>query len=193
LLTVGAEAAFAAVSAVLLVVAYLVYATPPQWTLYYFESVPTLAYLSAAGLAWAASLALRPGTEPPAASFNWRSPRLARPLVIGALGLALPGLISLRIIHGQHIGDRKFLTRFDALLESIHDQRAVVFVRYAGSHNPHVSFVRNVANPDAERIWVVYDRGDAENAKFLAAAPGRASYLFDELRGKTFVYDPTAP
>jgi hypothetical protein len=192
LLTLRAETAVAAASAVLLVLAYLVYATPPQWTLYYFESVPSLVYLSAAGMAWAASLAARPRTAPPSVAFNWRSPVLARALVLGALGLALPGLISLRIIHGQHIGDRKFLTRFDKLLASIHDERAVVFVRYAGTHNPHVTFVRNVADPGKERIWVVYDRGDAENAKFLAAAPGRTSYLFDELRGQTFVYDPSA-
>ena len=188
LATLGGPAVFAVTSSVLLIAAYLVYATPPGWTLYYYESVPAFAYLTAAGMAWAASLAMRGGTAN--SPLTWRSRRLGTALVTGALVLALPGLISLRIIHAQHISDRRYLAPFYGLLASIHDERAVVFVRYAPNHNPHVTFVRNFANPDAERIWVVYDRGDAENARFLAAARGRTSYLFDEQRGQTFQYVP---
>ena len=190
LLTLSGATAFALVSSLLLVLAYLSYATPPQWTLYYYESGPMLAYLSAAGLAWAASKMARPRKTPPSPAFHWRSPLLARALVVGMLFQVLPCLIALRIIHAQHVGDRKFVARFAVLLRSIHDKRAVVFVRYAALHSPHVTFVRNVANPETERVWVVYDRGEAENARFLAAAPGRKAYLFDEERGLTFEYDP---
>lgn len=190
LLTLTSASAFAVASGVVLLLCYLVFATPPQWTLYYYESVPAYAFLSASGLALAASFIGRPRGEPVGPAFGWRSPRWSRALVSGACILALPGAVALQVIHGQHIGDRKFLTRFDHLLASIHDERAIVFVRYAGTHNPHVTFVRNTANPEQERIWVVYDRGEIENARLLALAPERTAYLFDEIRGRTYLYDP---
>ncbi len=192
LLTRNRTTLLAAGSAVLLVAAYLVYATPPGWTLYYYETVPVFAYLSAAGMAWVAALAARVRGGGPSPAFNWRSRRLAPALVAGALVLALPGLISLRLIHAQHINDRRHLVPFYRVLASIHDARAVVFVRHMATHNAHVGFVRNLANPDAERIWVVYDRGDVENARFLATTPGRTAYLFDEQRGRTYLYAPAA-
>ncbi len=189
-LTLNGATAFAVLSGIWLLVAYLVYGTPPAWTLYYYESVPAFAYLTAAGLAWAVSLIGRPRGIAQSPTFAWRSHRWSLALAVAALVLILPGLTALRTIRGQHVGDRKFLTRFDKLLTSIHDPRAIVFVRYATTHNPHITFVRNVANPDAERIWVVYDRGNAENARLLAMAPARKAYLFDERRGRTYVYDP---
>lgn len=191
-LTLDGAAAFAVLSGVWLLVAYLVYGTPPAWTLYYYETVPAFAYLTAAGLAWAASMIGRPRGIPAGRTYHWRSPRWSLALVVATMVLLLPGLTALRTIRGQHVGDRKFLTRFNKLLASIHDPKAVVFVRYATTHNPHVTFVRNVANPGAERIWVVYDRGEAENARFLALAPERKAYLFDERQGLTYVYDPLA-
>lgn len=106
--------------------------------------------------------------------------------------IGLPGIVALRIIRGQHVSDRKVLARFDKLLKSIPDPKAIVFVRYAATHNPHVTFVRNVANPETQRIWVVYDRGEAENARLLASVPERTAYLFDESHGRTYVYDPGA-
>ena len=193
LATMGTEAAFAAGSSVLLIVVYLAYATPARWTLYYYETTPAFTYLSAAGLAWAASLIGRPRATPPSLTFSWRSARWTRALVAGAVVLLLPGIVALRLIRAQHTSDGKVLRRFDTLLRSIHDPKAVVFVRYAESHNVHVTFVRNVANPEAASIWVVYDRGAAENARLLSSAPERAAYLFDELRGRTYVYDRPVP
>lgn len=192
LLTLGAPAVFALVSALCLLLSYLVFATPPQWTLYYYESAPVYAYLSAAGLAWAASLIGRPRRTLMSPRFTWRSTRWSAALVGAATVFVLPGLLSLWLVHRQHIGDRKFLTRFSRILDSIHDERAVVFVRYAATHNPHITFVRNTANPQTERIWVVYDRGDTENARLLSLAPARKSYLFDEIRGRIYLYDPVA-
>jgi hypothetical protein len=92
----------------------------------------------------------------------------------------------------QHGADRRYLVRFDNLMKSIHDPRAVVFVRYAAEHNANTTFVRNVASPSDERVWVVYDRGDAENARLLALAPGRTGYLFDEQNGRIYSYEPLA-
>jgi hypothetical protein len=193
LFTLTGVTAFAVGSAVVLFLTYLLYATPPQWTLYYYESIPAWAYLTAAGMAWAAAQAGRPRGTPTSATFSWGSPRWSRPLVTGALILAVAGMGAVKLMRVQHKEDRTKLARFYALLESIHDPRAVVFVRYAPTHDPHAAFVRNVPNLAEERIWVVYDRGEAENARLLALAPGRKAYLFDEHQKSIYIYDPLAP
>ncbi|MDB4890883.1 MAG: hypothetical protein JWL61_2738 [Gemmatimonadetes bacterium] len=193
LLTLRGPAAYALATSILVVVAHLIYATPPQWTLYYYETTPTFAYLSAAGLAWAAALIARPRGVPPNASFQWRSPRLSSALVIGALILAAPGVVALQKLRHGHIAARRDLEAFYALLRTIHDEKAVVFVRHAGMHNPHVAFVRNVPDLAKERIWVVYDRGEANNAALRKQAPARVAYLFDEQARRIYVYDPLAP
>jgi hypothetical protein len=169
---------------------YLSYGTPAEWTLYYYESTPAYALLAAAGMAWAASVIGRPARTPNAPTFHWRSTRWTRALMSGGLVLALPGVIAMQLVHRQHIDDRRYLVAFDGLLASIHDTRAVVFVRHAASHDPHITFVRNSANPGAERIWVVYDHGDRENLQLLARAAERRPYLFDETVGRIYLYDP---
>ncbi len=193
LLTLRGETAFAVGSGVWLLLVYLLFATPAKWTLYYYESVPAFAYLTAAGLAWAASLVGRPRGVPPSSGFNWRAPRYASALASSALAFALPGVVALRLIHLQHITERRDLSRFAALVASLPGDKAVMFVRYAPDHDAHVTFVRNSAHPQRERIWVVYDRGDVENAHFLDLSPGRTAYLFDESLGRTYAYDPHSP
>ena len=190
LFTLSRATTFAVASGALLLVMYLLYATPAQWTLYYYESIPAFAYLSAAGIAWSAAMIGRPMATLWSPSFDWRSPRWSRALVAGALALAMPGGVALSMLHRQHVTDRKFLVRFDGLIEAIRDPRAVVFVRYAPTHSANVAFVRNVANPAKERVWVVYDRGNSENARLLALAPERKAYLFDEVKGHVSSYDP---
>ena len=127
------------------------------------------------------------------ATFSWRSPRWSRPLAAGALVFALAGMVAVKLMRVQHKEDRTKLDRFHALLGSIHDRRAVVFVRYSPGHDAHVTFVRNVPNLAEERVWVVYDRGEAENARLLAHAPERKAYLFDEWQKRIYIYDPLAP
>jgi hypothetical protein len=190
LLTLHAEAAVSVATAVILFVLYLSYATPPEWTIYYYEATPVLAYLTAAGLAWAAALIGRPRGMPNGEDFRWNAPRWTSALALCSLALLLPGAISLRITRAAHVIDRQALSRFQALLRTIHDPKAVVFVRYAPMHSPHVAFVQNVANPDAAQIWTVFDRGDAENARLLDSAPSRTAYLFDEQSRRTYIYDP---
>jgi hypothetical protein len=192
LLTLSGATAFAVGSALVLLLTYLLYATPPQWTLYYYESIPAWAYLTAAGVAWAASQAGRSRGTAMSPTFDWRSPRWSRAIFTGALVLAMAGLGAVKLMRAQHADDQRKLRRFYALLETIHDRRAVVFVRYSPMHDAHTALVRNVANLADERIWVVYDRGEAENARLLALAPERKAYLFDEFHGRTYIYDPRA-
>jgi hypothetical protein len=190
LVTLTTTTAFALISSIFLLLTYLSYGTPASWTLYYYESVPAFMVLSASGLAWAAALIGRPWKTRAAATFAWRAPRWTRALVAGAFVFALSGTGALRLLHAQHIDDRKFLVPFYRLLATIHDERAIVFVRFAPDHDVRVTFVRNSANPDKERIWVVYDLGEPENARLLELAPTRKAYLFDEAQGRTFLYDP---
>ena len=59
-----------------------------------------------------------------------------------------------------------------------------MFVRYAPTHNPHASLVENDPDLSNAPVWVVYDRGPAENARLIALAPERQGYLFDEAAGR---------
>lgn len=189
LVTLESATAFAVGSSVLLLLVYLLFATPSQWTLYYYESAPAYAFLTAAGLAWSASLIGRPRGIPAGGSYDWRSPRWAMPLAAAALVLAGPTRVSLRVVRAAHIKNEAVQLRFLATRDHIPDARAVLFVRYHPQHDANVSFVRNVIDPDAERVWVVFDRGTAENARLLARAPGRVAYVWEEERDMTFRYD----
>jgi hypothetical protein len=75
---------------------------------------------------------------------------------------------------------RAVFVRFQTLLERLPaSQRTVVFVRYAPTHDPTRSFVRNPSDFTTARHWIVHDRGD-DNRALLALAPSRVPYLFDE-------------
>ncbi|CAN5836696.1 hypothetical protein BH11GEM1_BH11GEM1_29910 [soil metagenome] len=193
LVTMRRVVAFAAGTCVLLVVTYLAYATPPQWALYYYETAPVYAFLAAAGIAWAAALIGRPSGTAPSPGYTWTSPRWSAALAGGAVALMLPGAVTLLKLRTQHVRDRRFISHCDAQLASIRDPRAVVFVRYATTHNANAAFVRNVVDPATAPVWSVYDRGPDENARLLALAPGRTAYLFDETRDRILRYDPSAP
>ena len=190
LVTLNATTALPVITSVWLVLTYLLYAHPASWTLYYFESSPAFAYLTAAGIAWAASLIGRPRGAPSEFTFSWRSPRWTRALVTGSLVLILPGLVTLKAFRGQHIVDRRFLSRFAAQVDAIPAARGILFVRQSPEHSGHVTYVRNVADLEHERMWVVYDRGDAENARLLASASGRTAFLYDEAAGRVALYSP---
>jgi hypothetical protein len=188
LAVVRGPGAFAVANAVLLFVTYLSFGTTPTWTLYYYESIPAYAFLTAVGLAWLAALV---GTRriPRAGELSsWRLPRWSLALVGGAIVLWLPGLAAARNIRRQHASHRVHLVQFARLRESLPGARAILFVRHSPLHNPHETLVQNVADPDAERLLVVYDRGAAENARLLALMPDRTPYLFDEANRRVFRY-----
>jgi 4-amino-4-deoxy-L-arabinose transferase-like glycosyltransferase len=178
LATVGAEVGVALAAGICLIVGYLSFPMAAGWTLYYYETFPVFAFLTASGLALAAAAVARLGA--PLRSQGWRAPRLANLAAIGALAFLPTTFVLMRVVrrlqHIQHMPQQAFADR----LAAIPDARAVVFVRYKPDHDPHVSLVRNSADPARERIWVAYDRGPAENAQLLAHAAGRTAYLFDE-------------
>jgi hypothetical protein len=192
LLTLRGPAAFAVASSVLLLLVYLSFGTTPTWTLYYYESAPAYAYLSAAGVAWLAA-AIGSRKLPRAGdSSSWRSRAWTAAVAAGALALCVPGYVEVQHNRRQHANHRVPLARFERLRRAIPGARAILFVRHSPLHNPHETFVQNVADPDRERLLVVYDRGAAENARLLALMPDRVPFLFDEVSRSVYQYRGTA-
>ena len=107
------------------------------------------------------------------------------------LAMAYPTVVTLRQVRAQIVADHGYYDSFRASLPSDADS-AIVFVRYAPSHNDGLSLVRNVPDFRSARIWTAYDRG-AENAQLLRLAPRRKAYLFDEGEWAVESMEKTAP
>ena len=153
--------------------AYLLYAHPPYWAVYYLEIQPILAFVTALGL-WRslAAAGTRTLRDPGEAS-------LARPAAALALLLLALG-VSDTLPLPPRIQERYDYTRaFARTLAAVTEPKAVVFVRYGSSHDPHRSLVENPPDFARARVWVARDRG-ADDLRLLALAPDRAPYLFDE-------------
>lgn len=154
--------------------AYLPYAHPPHWAVYYHEVQPVLAFVTALGL-WRtlAAIASRSARRDPAPG------TLVLPgagLAVLLLGLGLVDAVEVRTPIRERYGYSRAFTR---ALEDVTEPKAVVFVHYHPRHNPHRSLIENPPDFDRARIWVARDRG-ADNLRLIAAAPDRAPYLFDD-------------
>ncbi len=57
-------------------------------------------------------------------------------------------------------------------------EKAIVFVSYPLSQNPHLGLTRNELDLPSALRWVVYDRGP-RNAELRALAPDRAAYRLE--------------
>jgi hypothetical protein len=160
---------------------YLLYAHPPFWTVYYLESEPVLALVTAAGIAraiaWVAAAGRSRRREELEA--GTQAVGLASAVLLLALAACAPAVLTLRSLRVQIDDDRAYFERFDSMLETIPDRRAIVFVRYGPRHNDNLSLVRNPVDHERARVWIVHDRG-ADNMRLLAAAPDREPYVFDE-------------
>jgi hypothetical protein len=158
-----------------LLAAYAVYSHLPQWGVYYHEVHPALAFVTALGLwrtlEWLASGSWRADPETTA-----RSAFAAAALAVLALALALPDAVFTK----RQVRDRVAYHRaFAAVLATVPEPRALVFVRYRPDHNPHRSLIANPSDYARARIWIVHDLG-ADNRRLLERAPERTPYLFEE-------------
>lgn len=159
-----------AISAFLLVLLYLTYPHHATYTVYYVESYPVFDFVTAVGfVALVDRLAARTGR-----------PVLARMAVVGAAAvLAVTAAFAVRAARAHNRQVSAPRTRFLEQVGGVPDARAIVFVRYAPSHDPHQSLVTNGPDIAHARVWVVHDRGD-ENTQLCRLAPDRAPYLYDE-------------
>jgi 4-amino-4-deoxy-L-arabinose transferase-like glycosyltransferase len=171
LLFLDRRAGFALLSALFLLVVHLGYAHLSEWTPYYLETLPVVAFLAALGLT-------RLGRSPPRP--RWRLFLAAGTWIffgvwlVGAVG-GVPRACSIsRMAHKPYDAFRSRLRR-------IPDKRAIVFVRKTPWHALGQSLVFNQPDLEQAPVWIVHDLGP-ENARLLALVPDRVPYLYDEER-----------
>jgi hypothetical protein len=153
--------------------AQLVFAQPPEWTVYYFELMPMLHFLAAIALvrllAFLGKAAVDADGPLPAS--------VARAAAMATLML-LPFCVTDLARVRAEIDRRNSFHRRVAEIERNAPAHSILFVRYPPTQSPHFAITGNDADPPSARSWVVYDRG-ADNAKLVAFAPDRRAYLLD--------------
>lgn len=171
LLFLNWRAGFALLSSLFLVLVHLGYAQHSQWTPYYLETLPVIAFLAALGLT-------RLGRAPD--HHRWRLFLAAGTWMffgvwlVGAVrGLPRARSIS-RMVHKPY-------DAFQSRLQRIPDRKAIVFVRKTPWHVLGQSLVFNQPDLGRAPVWIVHDLGP-ENARLLALVPDRVPYLYDEER-----------
>jgi hypothetical protein len=169
----GVERAGVATIALLLL-AYLVFAHPPIWTIYYVEVLPIFYFLAACELGRVvhkfSGLGSGTGVRWPASAAN-------ASLAIALLLLPF-GVNDVRRVRAANDVRSAFHRAAEAALAKLPPEKAIVFVSYPRSRNPHLDLPRNELDLASARLWVVYDRG-IRNAELRALAPGRAAYRLD--------------
>jgi hypothetical protein len=178
LLAPSGPAAFGLASTIALFAAYLVYAHPLDWLVYYYEVHAFLAFAVALGL--------------------WKT--LTRISNAEAAALAAAALVLLALGLGAHDAwpKREAIHRlgayhraFASVVAALPDAKAIIFVRYGPRHNVHSALIQNPPDYEHARVWIAYDRGD-DNARLLALAPDRVPYLFDEASWSLYRLGPSS-
>ncbi|MEP7064588.1 MAG: glycosyltransferase family 39 protein [Gemmatimonadota bacterium] len=179
LITASAPIWFALGTAVLLVLAYLCVGHAPQWTVYYVEIQPVLAFVTAA--AWwrvASVLSSRklawPLHELPAMTSGAAFGVIVSALMLFPYDTRMASYIRLNKAEGS-----AYHRDFRDLLRLIPTAHSMVFVRYAPNHSPHMSLVTNEPDLATARVWTVYDLG-AHNTALIRLDRSRTPYLFDD-------------
>jgi hypothetical protein len=166
----GVERAAVFTIAVLLF-AYLTFAHPPIWTLYYVEVLPIFYFLAACELG---RMVHKVGGLESHAGGRWPASAANASLAIALLMLPF-GVNDVRRVRAANDIRSAFHRRGEAALAMLPAEKAIVFVSYPPSQNPHLGLTRNEPDLASALRWVVYDRG-ARNAELRALAPDRAAY-----------------
>jgi hypothetical protein len=157
---------FAVLSGLLLLAAYLVYAHPSVWVIYYAEIFPVFFVVAALELGWIAGTALK------------LAPRARQAAMMLALVLMAPAMaIDVMAARRFHDESAAFPRAAAEAVAQIPESRAVVFLRYPPDHEHHWSLNVNAPDPRTARVWLVNDRGPA-NARLLAQTD-RAAYVLN--------------
>jgi len=166
-------ARFTAAASACLVAAYLVFAHPPDWTVYYVELLPGLHFLAAGALV---DLFARSNGTPFTAAA--RVPAAVARSAALAAALLVPFCV-VDVARARTMIDvrNEFHRRAEATIRSA-PANSILFVRYPASQSPHLAVTRNEADLAGTRSWIVHDRG-AENARLLSVAPERRGYVLD--------------
>jgi len=171
----------ASTAALLSFALYLPYGHTFNWSLYYAEAQPVLAFLAAVGL-WRFFVWVS------ATSFPRRPADGSIDRTVRARGtLAVAVFVVVMIPHSVHVLSRvRFLKTRDQMAQRWFadrvaeiPERSIVFVRYAPGHIIHRSLIANEPDLANAHTWIVYDRG-ADDVRLANAARDRVPYLYDE-------------
>jgi hypothetical protein len=165
LLDLTAEVAVGLTTAGLLILAYLSYAHPPDWTLYYLELLPLPAFLAARGVWTCVNRVVKE--------------RAGLAVILLLIAGAFFSVAGLRAARNMRIGRMSYAERFTREMDGLDTGKVLIFVRYGPHHIAHHSLVGNVPDLATAHAWVAYDQG-AENRRLMALAPERSAYLYDE-------------
>lgn len=184
LLMLTPEVLFAIASALVLMIVYLWFGHGAEWTVYYAEIQPVLALVTALGLwrllQWRA----------PSENRRTVSPRAAGASLILAAATLLVGYRIVGETRYRSANMRRYQGQFVSVLGLLPADKAIVFLRYAPWHNPHLSLLYNDPDLEHSKRWIVYDRGPVENAKLMKLAPDRKAYIYDEEHRMVGNYSP---
>lgn len=190
LVAAGPAISLAVISMLLLMGAYLLYPHNANWTIYYVETQPTLAFLVARGL-WGVAVLVTP---------HGHRPRLrdAHRTVTPGAAVAVASMILLTLPYVHTVTtfmrrvrrfDQSYQRSFFERVAALPEPRSIVFIRYAPAHPIYRSLIANEPDLASARAWLVYDRGD-DNARLARLAPDRVPYVYDEAAGTLLRYPP---
>jgi len=162
------------VTIALMLLAYLTFAHPPTWIVYYVEVLPIFYFLAASELGRLVHKLSGLGSE---ASVRWPASAANASLAVALLMLPL-GVSDLLRVRAAIDLRNAFHRAAEAAMARLPPEKAIVFVSYPPSQNPHLGLTRNEPDLASALRWVVYDRGP-RNAELRALAPGRAAYRLD--------------
>ncbi|HKW12002.1 MAG TPA: glycosyltransferase family 39 protein [Gemmatimonadaceae bacterium] len=181
----GIEGWLAVASALLLTGVYLLYASIPNWTVYYLEIFPVIPFLVALGIWTVAAALVTPRLHVGPRLVREEGPRQAFAIALVVLMVLWPGGYEVHFGRRVEAAVQAYHGSFRQRLAALPDRREIIFVRYAPWHSVHQSLIANEPNLATAKRWFVYDRGE-DNQRLAALAPDREPFLFDENSG-TFV------
>ncbi len=190
LITTSAPIWFALVTGVLLVLAYLCVGHAPQWTVYYVEFQPVLAFLTAAAWWRVASLLANRKLAWPLRALPSVTAGPVLGLLLGVLMLLPYSTRMVEYIRLNKAEGSAYHRNFRDLLRLIPDEHSMVFIRYAPNHSPHESLVTNEPDLAKSRVWTVYDLG-AHDTTLMRLDRHRTPYLFDDAQRVLVQLDST--
>ena len=162
------------VTIALLLLAYLTFAHAPTWTVYYVEVLPIFYFLGVRELGRVVHKFSGLGSD---VSLRWPASTANASLAIALLLLPL-GVNDVRRVRTAIDLRNSFHRAADAAMARLPPEKAIVFVSYPSSQNPHLGLTRNEPDLASALRWIVYDRG-LRNAELRAFAPDRAAYSLD--------------
>ena len=140
----------------LMLLAYLTFAHPPMWIVYYLEVLPIVFFLAAREMG--RLLQKLSGVAPEASSLRWPAPVANASLAVALLLLPL-GVNDVRRVRAAIDLRNSFHRAADAAIATLPPEKSIVFVSYPPSQSPHVALTRNEPDLASALRWVVYDRG----------------------------------